>query len=99
MNGPTLYEIVATHADGRKLLIAYSIRRSRRALVDALRSDKRVDDVLRVLGDAFEYAGRAGDGLRIGDWAVNFSGRTMKDCQTTETARLYIGKAATLGYV
>lgn len=81
---PTRYELVAKHVEtGRQILIAYSMRRSRRTLYECLR--QRLDHLLPVLGSAeIQWGKRAADGLRLGQYHIHYTGRTQRDCEGRE---------------
>jgi len=77
-NYRTRYELIASHPDGRKLLIRYTARQGRRGLLDALTMDAA--RVCQVLGaDDIHWGKRAADGGHMGEWTVKFSGRTQRE--------------------
>src|SRR3990167_3909294 len=74
----TLYELAVWHADGRKYLIAYTNRRVRDALFNAVCN--RAEHMRRITGEAsITFAKRAQDGATMGEWKVNWTGRTQRD--------------------
>ena len=79
----TRYELVAQRGEERVLLM-YTARNNRVGLYRALQ--ERADHLERVFGSLkITWGKRATDGLILGkDWHVHFSGRTQRDCYTSE---------------
>jgi hypothetical protein len=77
-NRQTKYELVASHPDGRRLLIRYTSRTGRNGLYDALAQD--AERLCRVLGaDDITWGKRSADGGTMGEWVLRFSGRTQRE--------------------
>ena len=72
-------EDVATHADGRKVLIRYTSRKGRRGLYDALTQGEPAKLCAFLGADHIDFAKKASDGGKMGEWTVRFSGRTQRD--------------------
>lgn len=79
-NGPTRYELVAEKGDER-ILIAYSMRTGRRALLTAAQKHGHALLAMMKLDDntKFEFLKPAAKGAKVGDWTIRFSGRTQRD--------------------
>jgi len=76
----TAYEIHAEHADGRKYLIAYTPRKGRRGILHALESRLADGSLDRVIGSRdLTWGERASDGCGLGEWAIEFTGRTQRE--------------------
>jgi hypothetical protein len=79
-NRHTAYEVAAVK-DGQRILILYTIHKSRHGLLSACR--KYGEDVVKVLGiretDMLIPAKRAADGFTLGAWSVRFTGRTQRE--------------------
>lgn len=76
--GRTRYELVAAHPDGRRILVGYTSK-GRRGL--AAMVHKVGNELAAFCGDPYiTYSPRVADGATIGDWRINFSGRTQRDC-------------------
>lgn len=74
----TKYEIVATHKDGRKVLVGYTPRKGRQGLWAMVA--KNATAWIAFSGEgSLTFAKRAADGATAGDWNINFSGRTQRD--------------------
>lgn len=88
-NRPTRYELAATHADGRKVLIAYSPRRNRQGLLAAAR--ERGELLVKLAGtDSITFAKLAAGGATMGAWSIKYTGRTQREAYT-EGELPYIG--------
>jgi hypothetical protein len=74
----TRYELVATHPDGRKVLVGYTPRRGRSGLFDMLATNG-VAWVKFANAENITFGKRVADGAISGDWSINFSGRTQRD--------------------
>lgn len=83
-NEPTRYELVIEHADGRRYLLAYRMRKTRRSMIDCLRDNAAAVLATAGLGDdaRFTCGKRVSDGLTIGEWRIRFSGRTQRETRT-----------------
>lgn len=77
-NYRTRYELIATNADGRKVLVRYTSRVGRRGLYDALTQD--AEQICQFFGtDSIHFGKRAADGATMGEWTIKFSGRTQRE--------------------
>src|ERR1700730_10721044 len=99
----TRYEIVATHTDGRRLLVCYSANKSQRGLVRAIQ--ERGESLVKVCGlpaDIRVFWRRAPfPHLAIGllnepdtGWRIFASGRTQRDVQVEGGELPFIGALA-----
>ena len=76
-NYATRYELAMTRG-GQRLLVCYTSARGRRGILDAVRS--RVSAMTWRTGvDHIEFAKRAADGATMGEWSINFTGRTQRE--------------------
>ena len=79
-NRRTKYELVADHPDGRRVLLAYSPRRSRTGIWDAITSNGRREAIVELVGTkTIDFELRASHGATMGDWKIIWSGRTQRD--------------------
>jgi hypothetical protein len=93
-NRHTLYELVASHPDGRRFLVAYCGRRGRRGIFTALAG--RAAAMTALTGDdGIKFAARAADGGTMGAWTIRFSGRTQRECYIAGELE-YVAAAPTL---
>ena len=77
---PTRYELAAIHSDGRRVLLAYAMRRSRSSLWNIVTDDTRRDALIVLVGGtSITFAKRAADGATMGDWRIVWTGRTKRD--------------------
>lgn len=102
-NRLTRYELVATSPDGkRRVLIAYSHRRSRDAMWRAItgREERRLAVIQLVGGEQqaqrVNRAKRAADGATIGGWQFRFTNRTQREAITSGELP-YVEDSAPLG--
>jgi len=74
----TTYEVVAEHADGRRLLIVYAFRKTIRRMIEIVRerhdtiataTDTRLDRVTDITGGTYPTC-------RYGEWTIRYTGRT-----------------------
>lgn len=72
------YELVATHPDGRKVLVGYTPRRGRSGLFDML-AKNGVAWVKFSGSENITFGKRVADGAISGKWSINFSGRTQRE--------------------
>lgn len=79
-NRATRYELAAIMGE-RRVLIAYTGRRSRHGLLEACR--KRGPQVVALTCPSGEellnFDKKASNGATIGQWAIRFTGRTQRD--------------------
>lgn len=77
----TAYEVTMAHPDGRRLLVAYTPRKSRTGLWNAVvQNDARRGVIIALAGTAEAvFARKASDGLALGEWTIKFSGRTERE--------------------
>lgn len=81
-NCSSAYEVVATHPDGRSVLVCYLCTLSKRGLFEAIRSrGPRLiaslglpDDVSAILGGVAKRPTAI-----VGAWSIRLSGRTQRD--------------------
>lgn len=83
-NRGTAYELAMSRTlpDGTKdaRLVAYTPRRNRNGLFDACCDKRRVDYLMKLTGsDNLRFGKRVVDGATMGEWTVNFSGRTQRE--------------------
>ncbi len=77
---PTRYELAATHPDGRRVLLAYSMRKSRSSMWNIVTEDTRREALIALVGGrSITFADRAADGATMGDWRIVWTGRTRRD--------------------
>lgn len=77
-NYGTRYELVASHPDGRKVLVGYTPRRGRSGLFDMLA--KNGEAWVKFSGaENITFGKRVSDGAVSGEWSIKFSGRTQRD--------------------
>lgn len=78
----TKYEVVATSPDGRRVLLGYTPRKGRQGLCDLISSRReRAEAIVRLCGsEEYRTAKAARDGATCGEWKINFSGRTQREC-------------------
>jgi hypothetical protein len=89
-NRATRYELVASHPDGRRFLVAYCGRKNRQGLFSAVAG--RAAAMTALTGDeSIHFGKRAADGGTMGEWTIRFSGRTQRDCYL-EGELEYIGR-------
>lgn len=79
-NYATRYELIAT--DGTQMiLLCYSVRRSRQIILETLR--KHGPAILQLVNakedSAITFEKPASRGVRIGNWAFRFTGRTQRE--------------------
>lgn len=92
---PTRYELVLTTPSGRKFLVSYTARKTRRGIFAAI-SDRR-ENILAILkdepGDVLNSACRWDKGtLHLGEGCtVGFSGRTQRDVAAAGNPLPYVG--------
>jgi len=73
----TRYELIATHPDGRKVLVGYT-RKGRDGMLSMMR--KNGEAWVKFSGcEDIHFARRVGDGATSGEWTINFSGRTQRE--------------------
>jgi hypothetical protein len=78
-NRATLYEIAMSKGDTRYLL-CYTNRRGRAALFDAVARDAAREAVKSLTGtDQIHFARRSADGATMGEWRIQFTGRTQRE--------------------
>lgn len=79
-NRTTKYELVATNkTTGQKVLVGYT-QKGRPGLLNMLR--KNAEEAVALLAggvDRIDFAKKASDGATMGDWLINFSGRTQRE--------------------
>ena len=79
----TLYELVAEHVDGRKLLVAYTTRKGFTDLYHAL--VRRLDAIDKVFGTKEFFRSNKSAEVVFGEvWRVHFSGRTQREAVQSE---------------
>lgn len=92
VNYGTKYELTISR-DHQTFLLAYTMRHGRADLVRAIRN--RGEMLLRVLALAedarFEFISTKQPKARLGDWTIEFTGRTQKDAICTRSEHSYIG--------
>jgi hypothetical protein len=77
----TRYEVAAICDDGRRYLLAYTSQKSRRGLWNSLTERLEDGSLDRVIGTrAVDWCKPASKGARLGQWTVQFTGRTQRDC-------------------
>jgi hypothetical protein len=78
-NRSSLYELVITHPDGRRYLLAYCGRKSRAGIYAACAG--RASHLLELTGsESITWGDNAAAGGTMGDWQIRFSGRTQREC-------------------
>ncbi len=76
-NHHTRYELAMWCGD-RKILIAYTPRRGWAGITAAIQS--KADAIVAAAGaDYIRFGKRASDGATLGDWTINFTGRTQRE--------------------
>lgn len=79
-NRQTRYELVASHPDGRRLLVGYTARYSKHGILGMLRQNgPAVVAAFGLDGDAIMTFDRRGQTAHVGPWTITFSGRTQRD--------------------
>lgn len=78
-NYATRYEVAATHPDGRRLLVVYTPRKSRRGILAFNPNTARA--LVAVCG-ADSFTKGKGGAILIGEWTVDFTGRTQREALT-----------------
>lgn len=77
----TRYELTISHPDGRRYLVAYTPRKNRAGIFDAISEATRGPWLVAKTGDQdIHFAKRVADGATMGEWTINFTGRTQRDC-------------------
>ena len=80
-NGPTRYELIGEGPGGERVLIAYSMRTGRLAVLQSMQ--KHGPKIIELLGlddkAMLTWEKPAARGARIGAWSFRFSGRTQRD--------------------
>lgn len=80
-NRTTRYEITATHEDGRKFLVGYTIHKSRSGLLATMR--KRPDQLATALGlgdsEPWTFKTKPLPRATVAGWTIGFTGRTERD--------------------
>ena len=77
-NYATRYELAMIRGDDR-ILVCYTNRRGRAGIMDAVHS-RATAMIWRTGTDRITFAKRAGDGATMGDWSIQFTGRTQREC-------------------
>lgn len=73
----TLYELAVSHPDGRRFLLGYTVGRSRSTLFRW--TSKHGPALVAICGtDDIRFARRASDGATMGEWTINWTGRTER---------------------
>ena len=90
---PTRYEIVATHVDGRKFLVAYAGGSpSRQRLLCAMQS--RGEAMIEKLGigehDQISFGTKPRPFAKVNDWLIAYTGRTQRDVRSSGDEHLFI---------
>lgn len=81
-NYGTTYEVTIRHPDGRRYRVCYCGRNSRTGLIMAARRNGA--RLVKLTGSEEMKTGkRSSDGVAIGDWNLNYSGRTERECITS----------------
>ncbi len=89
----TCYELTAEHLDGRRLLVAYTDRKTRHTLCMALQD--RIEHVDRVIQTrAVDWCDRAAGGAVMAGWRICWSGRTEREAR--RDALPYLGDTGAL---
>ncbi len=80
-NYRTRYELAIRHPDGRCYLVSYSDRKSRDAIFHSVAAESRATRLIELTGDPqIRFGKRVADGATMGEWTVNFTGRTQREC-------------------
>jgi hypothetical protein len=85
LNGPTRYELVAENGETR-ILIAYSMRTGRHALLSSVQKHGSKLIEMMGLGDdaRIVFLKPAALGATIGNWRIRFTGRTQREAIASE---------------
>src|SRR5438046_605937 len=73
---PTAYELAINTIDGRKLLIAYSQRRTTQCLLANMRAHR--ETLCRLIDDCQGDLNRTGPAYVAPTWRIGFTGRTER---------------------
>jgi hypothetical protein len=74
----TLYELIAVHADGRRVLVQYTYHKGLKHLYHALQDHR--EHIKALCGTlAFTRLDTPQPEFAFGEWIVRFSGRTQRD--------------------
>ncbi len=77
-NRRTLYELVVSHPDGRRVLLGYADRHSRNMLLRMARKHgQRLADLTGE--EQLTFAKFSRDGARIGEWSIKWTSRTQRE--------------------
>lgn len=82
---PTRYELIAEHGE-RRILIAYSVMKTRAVLVSFTLQYGPELIALTGMGedDEVNFGSRSAKRVTIGEWTIRFSGRTQREAVSSE---------------
>lgn len=84
LNRPTRYELVAER-NGERILIAYTMRRSRHTILTALQKHSgRIIERCDAYGKTLTWLTPANRGCDLGGWRIYFTGRTQREAIGSE---------------
>ena len=78
-NRLTSYEIVAVHADGRRVLIGYSVGKSKNGIYRMMTKNGPLNGARLGLADDARMSGLPASKVQVGPWVVAYTGRTQRD--------------------